>query len=145
MQGVSTEAALHQIIARVERTFKSGRLAIGVFLDIKGAFDKVNTAALVRGLQRFDINKTVVRFVSNRLSHRSVVASVDGVEATRNAETGCPQGGVLSPLLWNLVVEEEGQLSTTLLARLCGRPGLLGGWCQTEYCQVSRSAIHQLG
>jgi retron-type reverse transcriptase len=40
------------------------------------------------------------------LSHRSVVASVDGVEATRNAETGCPQGGVLSPLLWNLVVEE---------------------------------------
>jgi retron-type reverse transcriptase len=38
--------------------------------------------------------------------HRSVVANVDGVEATRNAETGCPQGGVLSPLLWNLVMEE---------------------------------------
>jgi hypothetical protein len=36
MQGVSTEAALHQIVARIERTLKSGRFAVGVFLDIKG-------------------------------------------------------------------------------------------------------------
>ena len=40
------------------------------------------------------------------LRHRTVIATLRGATATKNITRGCPQGGVLSQLLWNLVVDE---------------------------------------
>jgi hypothetical protein len=40
------------------------------------------------------------------LESRLVDASLTGSSLTARVAGGCPQGGVLSPLLWNLVVDE---------------------------------------
>lgn len=44
------------------------------------------------------------RFISHMLRNRIIYTSTHNL--SRKAERGCPQGGVLSPLLWNLVVDE---------------------------------------
>jgi hypothetical protein len=40
------------------------------------------------------------------LMTRTAEAGIDDVVRSRKVERGCPQGGVLSPLLWNLLVSE---------------------------------------
>jgi hypothetical protein len=78
---------------------------LGAFLDIEWAFDNtyfnaITTAARERGLE-----ETCCRWVRSMLESRLLHTSVMGSSLTAKAVGGCPQGGVLSPLLWNLVVD----------------------------------------
>jgi retron-type reverse transcriptase len=77
---------------------------LGAFLDIEGAFDNtsfhaVTTAARERGLE------TCCRWVRAMLESRLAYTSLMGRSLTAKVVGGCPQGGALSPLLWNLVVD----------------------------------------
>jgi len=104
MAGVSTESAIHQIVARAEATLKSNESAIAVLLDIRGAFNEATFRSIESGLFRHGVSPVCVIFISHMLRHR-IIYTAEG-ELSRAAERGCPQGGVLSPLLWNLVVDE---------------------------------------
>jgi hypothetical protein len=57
-------------------------------------------AAKQRGLE-----ETCCRWVRSMLESRLVHTSLMGSSLTAKVVGGCPQGGVLSPLLWNLVVD----------------------------------------
>jgi len=49
--GRSTETALHSLVTKIERTLERQEYALGVFLDIEGAFDN----ASVQSLQSFTL------------------------------------------------------------------------------------------
>ena len=51
MRGRSTESALSRVVSQIERAIYRGRQAVGVFLDIKGAFDNVKHEATIRPLE----------------------------------------------------------------------------------------------
>jgi hypothetical protein len=109
--GLSTDAAIHQIVARAEGALKTGEVAICVFLDIKGAFNDVKFNILEKAMLKHGISKLCIRFISQMLRQREVNA----LGVSRKVERGCPQGGILSPLLWNLVVDELlGKLRTSM-------------------------------
>ena len=57
------------------------------------------TAARERGLE-----ETCCRWIRSMLDSRLVHTSLMGSSLTAKVVGGCPQGGVLSSLLWNLVV-----------------------------------------
>jgi len=59
------------------------------------------------------VDHTIVRWVKATLEGRQTTATLGSASRNVAVSRGCPQGGVLSPLLWCLVVDE-------LLARLCG-------------------------
>jgi hypothetical protein len=73
-------------------------------LDIEGAFDTsfdaITTAARERGLE-----ETCCRWVRSMLESRLVYTSLMGSNLTAQVARGCPQAGILSPLLWNLVAD----------------------------------------
>jgi hypothetical protein len=103
--GMSTETALFQVVHRLEKSLNHKEIALGVFVDIEGAFDNtlfnaITTAARERGLE-----ETCCRWVRSMLESRLVHTSLMGSSLTARVAGGCPQGGVLSPLLWNLVVD----------------------------------------
>ena len=106
MAGVSTEAALHQMVARMERTLKSGQYGVVTVLDVEGAFSRATFNSIMNGLIRNGVDNMTTKWVHSMLIGRSVTASIQEVSRDRGVERGCPQGGVLSPLLWNLVVDE---------------------------------------
>ena len=109
--GKSCDTALHNLVARVETSLHHKEIALGAFIDIQGAFDNASCAAMITAAKRHGIDDTTCRWIHNMLKCRQVKTSLHGDSITAEVTQGCPQGGVLSPLLWNLVVDE-------LLARL---------------------------
>jgi ribonuclease HI len=104
--GYSTESALHGVVTRLEETLDSKEFALAVFLDIEGAFDKTTFQSVDNALRARDVNDTLSAWVLNMLHERHVQVSIGDVKVTKRVTKGCPQGGVLSPLLWNLVIDE---------------------------------------
>ena len=102
--GVSTETALHEFVLRIERNLAKKRPALGVFLDIAGAFDNIKFSAIERALLELEVPNVLIHWIKFMLGHRTVKASLYGKDVTRKMERGCPQGGILSPFLWNCVI-----------------------------------------
>ena len=86
---------------------------MGIFLDIEGAFNNTSYDSMCAALARRGVDHTIVRWVKATLEGRQATATLGSLSRSVAVSRGCPQGGVLSPLLWCLVVDE-------LLARLNG-------------------------
>lgn len=104
--GRSTESALHDVVTVIEQSLCRKQYCLGVFLDIQGAFDNASFKGIVRSLKHFSVNSTLVDIIEMMLRTRTVTCSSDDVDISRQVTRGCPQGGVLSPLLWNVLVDE---------------------------------------
>lgn len=57
-------------------------------------------------MRKFKIEEFLIKWISNMLQTRKLTASRDNTDITRYVETACPQGGILSPILWSMVVNE---------------------------------------
>ncbi|XP_055714217.1 uncharacterized protein LOC129808462 [Phlebotomus papatasi] len=103
-RGKSTESALHQLVSRIEKSICDKEMALVAFLDIEGAFDRVNSAVLVGAMREFGLGQTLEKFITNLVKNRMVEAEVCGSRLSAAVSNGCSQGGVLSSLLWTMVV-----------------------------------------
>ena len=65
--GKSTESALHQLVTKIERTIVEGQYALGIFLDIEGAFDNVSFKTITEALSEFQLPRIVVRWINAML------------------------------------------------------------------------------
>lgn len=104
--GKSCESALHQLVTRVENSLENKEIALVAFLDIEGAFDHTSFNSIVRAAGQHMIDDTICRWIKSMLKHRTINSTIAETSKKVTATKGCPQGGVLSPLLWNLVVDE---------------------------------------
>ena len=102
--GKSTESALHLVVSQIEETIRDKSICLGTFIDIEGAFDRTNFSSIGAALARHGASDIITGWVKNMLSKRTV-RFAEGTSAAIVAR-GCPQGGVLSPLLWNLVIND---------------------------------------
>jgi hypothetical protein len=109
--GKSTVTALHNLVYKVERSLNNKEIALGVFLDIEGAFDNTSYDSIERAATRKGVETSTTGWIRAMLESRRITAKIGVETVTATAITGCPQGGVLSPLLWSLVIDD---LLTTL-------------------------------
>ena len=110
-KGYSTEAALHKIVHKIEKKIAKKGYVLGTFLDIEGAFDNVSFEAIYKALQKTDIDSTTINWIFNMVVNRQTTVQLKNITKTIKIGKGCPQGGVLSPFLWNLVVDSLLELS----------------------------------
>jgi Reverse transcriptase (RNA-dependent DNA polymerase) len=101
----SCEIALHYLVSRVETAIDRKIFAFGAFLDIEGAFDNKSFRAMSLACQEKRVHRAPTKWIK-MLSHRIVSAEIRGIHSKRVVRKGCPQGGVLSPFLWNMVVDQ---------------------------------------
>jgi hypothetical protein len=118
--GKSVETALHQLV-QVEKALDQKEIALGVFLDIEGVFNNTCYDTMCDALVRHGCEHTIVRWIRATLEGRVAVAAVNETSMRVAISRGCPQGGVLSPLLWCLVVND-------LLTRLSGSGVFIQGY-----------------
>ncbi|KAL1447090.1 hypothetical protein WDU94_000567 [Cyamophila willieti] len=104
--GKSCESALHHLVAKIENTIIHKEAALAAFLDIEGAFDNTSFESMVQAARRRGIDDTCCRWLNVMLNGRNIKINLFGESMNAVITKGCPQGGVLSPLLWNLVVDE---------------------------------------
>ena len=104
-KGRSTLEALHLIVERLEKATLGGQFGLAAFLDIEGAFDNVLFSSFSTALVERKTHPAIVRWIAFMLRNRSVISSFCGVNAVRAVTRGGAQGSVLSPLLWNLIID----------------------------------------
>ena len=109
--GKSVETALHQLVVQVEKALDQQEIALGVFLDKEGAFNNTSYDSMYAAPARHGVDYTIIRWIKAILEGWLATATLGGLSRSVAVSRGCPQGGVLSPLLLCLVVNE-------LLARL---------------------------
>jgi hypothetical protein len=109
--GKSVETALHQLILWVEMALDQWELTMGAFLDIEGAYNYTFFESMCTALGGCGVNPTTLRWINATLEGCLATATLSDVSMRVAVSRGCLQGGVLSPLLWCLVVDD-------LIARL---------------------------
>jgi hypothetical protein len=93
------ETALHQLVVRIKRALDQQELALGVCLYIEGAFNITSYYNLCTALARYDVGHTFVRWVRATLEERRATVTLGNSSRSVTVSKGCPQGGVLSPLI----------------------------------------------
>jgi hypothetical protein len=100
--GKSVENGPSSACGFVQMVLDQQATVLGVFLDIRGAFNYTPFDSMCNALVRRGISSTTVWWITAILGgHLAMVASNDSsmkIEVSR----GCPKGGVLSPLQWCL-------------------------------------------
>ena len=103
-KGKSTETALHDLVSFIEGSLDVGEYTMVSFLDIEGAFNNVEPNAIITAMSSFGVHESICRLVENLLTQRRISATLGSTNLKRFVGRGTPQGGVLSPLLWNLAM-----------------------------------------
>ena len=152
-KGKSTELALSLLTEKIERTLRFKEFALGAFLDVEGAFDNTGYGAIINALQTRLVDKATQTWTLNMLGGRMITSKIGSTSRTILATKGCPQGGVLSPLLWTIVVDDllirltergfvvfgyaddvaiytTGKFETTVRERLVEALALVNRWCR---------------
>jgi hypothetical protein len=101
----STEAAFHDLVQKIVRSWNQKEFALGVFLDIDGAFDNASFGSINAASGGHGVVLTLRKLIDAMLRCRSVRVEIRGSNIRVLVNRGCPQGGVLSPILWNMVVD----------------------------------------
>ena len=100
--GSSTETALSALVDKIERAVMREEYAMAAFLDISGAFDNLSTEAAVEGMLKHCVPDFIIKWYTFYLKNRFAEINIRGIEWTRRLTKGTPQGGVLSPPVWDL-------------------------------------------
>ena len=104
--GHSTEAIITKVVNKIQTALKHGDHALGIFIDIQGAFDNLPNTSIKKALDDTAAKGKISNWITNMISNRYITLQLAGEKIVRLIPKGCPQGGVLSPFLWNLVVND---------------------------------------
>ena len=104
----------------IEKGFFKGDYVVACFLDIKGAFDNIATKAIVRALEKKNVEGNIIKWYDQYLNNRVCSAELGQAKRKVKLTKGAPQGGVASPIMaWNcafdLLLEAFDGLATKII------------------------------
>ncbi|GFV42044.1 probable RNA-directed DNA polymerase from transposon BS [Trichonephila clavipes] len=107
--------------------------ALALFVDFEAAFDKVWRLKCIQKLQTLGVCNNMLMWIRNFISQRfSAVRFGNAISNFKQSETGLPQGTVISPILFNIFIndlpdllESDGLTNTALFV------DDLAIWCST--------------
>jgi len=103
---LTTETALDCVITHMEEPAENGEVTFGAFLNFDEAFCSTSFDVITKVAKRHGLGETTFRWICPMLGSRKIIA----VLAEENLEgfvfKDSLQGGMLSVLLWSLVVDK---------------------------------------
>ena len=106
----STVTALHTLNKTVAKWFNQmapPARTITQALDMSKAFDTINIHTLIRKLLQTIIPGTIIKFIANYIKGRKAYTTYrNHTSKQRQFKTGVPQGGVLSPTLFDIYTSD---------------------------------------
>ena len=96
-----------------------GKYVVGVFLDLKKAFDTVDHTILLRKLEQYGIRGKTLRWFESYLSNRSQYVEYNNPKSDTKITThGVLQGSILGPLLVIIYMNDFSRSSDLLFSIL---------------------------
>ena len=115
----STQQAIITLVEKITSSLDNGDFVIGVFLDLKKAFDTVDHHILLNKLFAYGIRGNTLKWFESYLTDRSQYVTYDGMQSTiLPIKCGVPQGSILGPLLFIIYMNDIFNVSDLLYAIL---------------------------
>ncbi|KAI5712843.1 hypothetical protein M8J75_011670 [Diaphorina citri] len=86
--------------------YASDKYVMVIFIDIKGAFDNVRWHRVIERMVEINLPAKLISLVASYFSNRTIVLEAERHKIQKQATRGCPQGSILGPEFWNLVVAD---------------------------------------
>ena len=103
----STTTALVEITDHIFKAMDNSEITILVLLDYSKAFDCANHKLILAKLKSFGFNKSSLNWINSYLSNRSQQVVTDkGESSWIELLNGVPQGSILGPLLFTILVSD---------------------------------------
>ena len=133
----STEDQTTHLAQVIEDAFQAKKVTLAVFIDLQKAFDKVWKDGLLVKLLRCGISGNMYRWTKSYLHNRRARVLVDGQHGKEVLlRQGVPQGGVLSPTLFILFINDlVSEIPKGVQAALYADDLVL--WCTEDYASTA--------
>ena len=105
-RNTGTEDALSKVIDFIETQLQRNQVVLGLFLDVSGAFDSIFVNSITNAMAKRGFPKSIVKWYTYFLKNRTIESHILGNTIYRKINRGTGQGLILSPLCWNLVMDE---------------------------------------
>ena len=97
----STEHSLLHLSNFINTAINENKYCIGVFLDLKKAFDVCSHKILLKKLERLGIKNNALKWFKSYLENRYQVVEINGIKSNRNdINISVIQGSILGPILF---------------------------------------------
>ena len=98
---------LFRLAQGIENGFKERHCTLGIFLDVKAAFDAVWTSGLKYKIKQIGLPLQLKNMLFSFLEERTLNVNVNGIWSERvYLRAGTPQGSILSPILYLIFVND---------------------------------------
>ncbi len=106
-RGKSTEQNLIHVLNHIGSALNDGKYCVGVFLDLKKAFDVRNHIILLKKMEKYGIGGIELAWFKSYLTGRSQVVDINGTHSNpRNVDISVIQGSILGPILFLIYIND---------------------------------------
>ena len=118
-KGHATNHAIITLVDKVARALDTGKIVVGVYLDLRKAFDTVPHTILLDKLHRMGIRGNLLCLIKNYLEDRAQFVNFnDHSSRTQPITIEVPQGSILGPLFFICFMNDFSKSSQLLFSIL---------------------------
>ena len=98
---------LVKLSTNIKHQFAKRKSILATFFDVKKAYDRVWHSRLLMKLKNVGLSGNIYNYIKDFLSSRQMIARVGNVYSkSKQTNLGIPQGSIISPLLFNILVHD---------------------------------------
>ena len=107
LKGKSTIDAFISLTEYIYTCLNSKEHCIGIFIDLKKAFDTVNHAILLSKLNQYGVRGLPLQWLASYLRDRRQCVTINGYcSSEKTLNVGVPQGSILGPVLFLIYIND---------------------------------------